>query len=237
MPCFAYGIILRENASGTYSVQFSTQHTLNAVDPVLICQLPKSLIRPAEKAIRDGASKIVKAFKDASAAEVTIVIGSAAGAGLSGGAATMSGLATLGSIVGGGAVSGVAVVSMGPIATTSKGMQMIVKANENDRTTGNIAAGTCVATGIASSTLGATPIISASGTVIGLSGPGIASGLAAIGGTMLGGVAVIAAASTGVGLVGGLIAWGITSAVRQDAIGDEYSDFIDAGRRLGYQGP
>ena len=58
------------------------------------------------------------------------------------------------------------------------------------REDGGAVAGGVVGTG--AGLTGGTALVSASGTTVGLSGPGIMTGLAAIGGTAVGGIAVIA---------------------------------------------
>ena len=133
--------------------------------------------------------------------------------GLSG-PGVMSGLASVGGIVGGGAVAGVAIlggvqgVAMASLVnnTVLKDRLGLGKRERDSRTVGRYAS----YAGAAAGSAGGIASISIFGTVAGLSGAGIASGLAAIGGVVGGGMAmgvaivtaapVVAAAAAGYGV-------------------------------------
>ena len=65
--------------------------------------------------------------------------------------------------------------------------------DKNSDTEEKIGAGFGATAGTAAGIGGGVAVVSAAGTTVGLSGAGITSGLAAIGGTAIGGIAVIAA--------------------------------------------
>jgi hypothetical protein len=133
-------------------------------------------------------------------------------AGLSG-AGIMSGLAAAGSVVGGGAVAGLAILGAAPAAagaslingTVLADNAALPKDERDSRAVGRVAS----YTGAAAGTAGSIGAVSALG-VAGLSGPGITSGLAAIGSVVGGGMGagvaiatalpVAAAAATGYGI-------------------------------------
>ena len=117
------------------------------------------------------------------------VAGFTSSTGLSGGAAMMTRLAAAGGVVGGGVVAGIGALGMAPeIAAEAIMNQTILrdddqlplkerKAREVGRTMANVAGN-----------VSAVGTIAAAGSVIGLSGSGITSGLAAIGAVVGGGM-------------------------------------------------
>lgn len=76
------------------------------------------------------------------------------------------------------------------------------KGDRMNKTGEKIGAGVGGAAGTAAGVGGGIAAVSAAGTTVGLSGPGIISGLAAIGGTVMGGVAVIAVGSVALAAAG-----------------------------------
>ena len=151
--------------------------------------------------------RLVTSFT-ASGAAATTVVGTTAGvvgaagsvAGL-GGAGVMSGLATVGGYVGGGAAVGPLAIAVVPATVSVGAVQVALRSdeslpkNENDsRRDGRVAS----AVGAGAAGAGGIAAISALGATAGLSGAGIASGLAAIGGVvgggMVAGTVVVAAA-------------------------------------------
>lgn len=128
------------------------------------------------------------------------------------GAGVMSGLATVGGTVGGGAVAGVGVLAAAPAIAANAGLALAYQddpnADDAERASRFAARGAGVAA-TAAGGVGSVAAISAAGTA-GLSGAGITSGLAAIGGTvgggMLAGTAITVAAPAALALAG---AWGV----------------------------
>jgi len=125
------------------------------------------------------------------AGSLGVVSAAEAAAGLSG-AGIMSGLATVGGVVGGGAVAGIGALGLGPTAITKMAMDQVLKDDKNlthnereARAGGRIMTnvGAVVGTG------GAITAVAINGSVAGLSGAGITSGLAAVGSTVGGGMA------------------------------------------------
>ena len=122
-------------------------------------------------------------------------------AGLSG-SGIMSGLATTGGVVGGGAVAGIGVLGgVGGAGMASALNNTVFKDDPNvpseERAARSVARKATYG-GAAAATAGGIAAVSAAGATVGLSGAGIASGLAAIGGTvgggMVAGTALVAAA-------------------------------------------
>ncbi|MGQ9873157.1 hypothetical protein [Leptodesmis sp.] len=104
----------------------------------------------------------------------------------------MSGLATVGGVVGGGAVAGIGVLGAAPGLVTTVAMSQVLKDDESLPSDEREARGvgrTMTAVGAFTGTAGAVGAIAASGSVAGLSGAGITSGLAAVGGVVGGGMA------------------------------------------------
>ena len=125
------------------------------------------------------------------AAGIGIVSGMGAAAGLSG-PGIMSGLATVGSTVGSGAVGGLAVLGVAPAAASVAVMNIalrddaaLAEADRVARRAGRVSS----AAGAVGGTVAGVGAVSAAGTVAGLSGAGISSGLAAIGAVVGGGMA------------------------------------------------
>jgi hypothetical protein len=122
----------------------------------------------------------------------------------------MSGLAATGSVVGGGAVAGLGVLGAGPglasVAIVNRALrddEMLPADERQARATGRVGS----VMGAGGGLLGGIGAVSAMGTVAGLSGAGISSGLAAIGAGVGGGMAagaavVIAAPAAGAALLG-----------------------------------
>ncbi|HXN62480.1 MAG TPA: lecithin retinol acyltransferase family protein [Acidimicrobiales bacterium] len=130
-------------------------------------------------------------------------------AGMSG-PGIMSGLAATGGLVGGGAVAGLGVLSAGPgiasVAIVNRALrdeEFLPREERDARAAGRV--GSVVGAGGALA--GGIGAVSAMGTVAGLSGAGISSGLAALGAGVGGGMAagaaiVIAAPAAGAAIVG-----------------------------------
>ena len=141
-----------------------------------------------------------------------VVASKGAVAGLSG-SGIMSGLATTGGVVGGGAVAGIGVLGgVGGAGMATALNNTVFKDDPNipseERAARSVARKATYG-GAAAATAGGITAVSAVGTTVGLSGAGIASGLAAIGGTVGGGMVagtalvtaapVVAAAGVGYG--------------------------------------
>jgi hypothetical protein len=152
---------------------------------------------------------VVGATAAAAAVGIDVVASAGAVAGLSG-PGIMSGLASAGALVGGGAVAGIVTIGALP-ATASvilvnralKDDEHLPEEERDARSVGRV--GTVAGAGAAA--IGSVSAVSAMGAIAGLSGPGIASGLAAIGAGFGGGMAagtmvVIAAPAAGAAVVG-----------------------------------
>ena len=138
-----------------------------------------------------SASNFREDVQDAVSALKGIIAGVAfnSSTNLSGGAAMMTKLATAGEVVGGGVVAGIGALGMAPAIAAEAMMNQTIlrdddrlppkerKAREMGRNMANLAGN--------ASAVGA---IAASGSIIGLSGSGITSGLAAIGALVGGGM-------------------------------------------------
>lgn len=149
--------------------------------------------------VKDTASTTGGAVAGGSVLAASVGVVSAAGevAGL-GGAGIMSGLATTGGVVSGGAVVGIGILGVAPAAISAGAMCYVLRddpvlheAEREARRAGRWA----TAGGAVAGSAGALGAVALSGTVAGVSGPGIASGLAAVGlgYGMAGGVIVAAA--------------------------------------------
>ncbi|KAK6528430.1 hypothetical protein TWF281_009671 [Arthrobotrys megalospora] len=201
--------------------------------------LPNSLVPAAQHAISSDDIEQVLAVLE-TILDVGVTVASAAAPGLFGGAALMSGLAA----IGGTAVGGILVVAGTPAALAGNTLRKIIERNENHTSTNDAAVVGMIAGGIVGSTT-AVGSVAAAGSVVGLSGAGITSGLAALGGGSL--------AASGFGMVGGLIActgivtvpvlavglsfWGIARAVNEECTQQEYQKFRQKWRNAGYLGP
>ena len=108
----------------------------------------------------------------------------------------MSGLAAIGAQVGAGAMGGVIVIAAAPALLGVAALNVIGQALGSDASTRLVACGAGVVGG-GMGTTGVIMAVSEMGTVAGLSGTGIASGLAALGGVLL--------AAGGTGMAGGLV--------------------------------
>jgi hypothetical protein len=120
---------------------------------------------------------------------------------LSGGAAMMTGLAGAGGVVGGGAVAGIGVLGTAPVIAAQAVMDNVLRDDDRLLSGEREARGvgrSMIAVGTIAGTTGTVGTIAAAGSVAGLSGAGITSGLAAIGsvvgGGMSAGIAVTVAA-------------------------------------------
>lgn len=120
--------------------------------------------------------------------------------GLSG-AGIMGGLATIGGVVGGGAIAGLVILGAAPAVATASLVNSTVLADPKEgepqertlRRVGRVAS----YAGAAAGTVGSVGVVSAMGSVAGLSAPGITTGLAALGGLIGGGMGMgIAIATT-----------------------------------------
>lgn len=144
-------------------------------------------VREAADNINDGIK-----FVDNASTVRSVAQGLAAGGAMAtGGAGMMSGLAAVGGVVGGGAVAGIGVLGAAPTAAAKMVMNQVLE--DDDRLSDEEREARAV--GRAATTVGAVvgtaaPVVAIStfGSVAGLSGAGITSGLAAIGGTVGGGM-------------------------------------------------
>jgi hypothetical protein len=110
---------------------------------------------------------------------------------LSGGAAMMAGLAGAGSVVGGGAVAGIGVLGTAPAIAAQAVMDKVLRDDDRllsgEREARRVGR-SMIAVGTIAGTTGTVGTIAAAGSVAGLSGAGITSGLAAIGSVVGGGM-------------------------------------------------
>jgi hypothetical protein len=145
-----------------------------------------------DSADEQGANNLIGHVKDAIDVFKGITAGVAglnSATGLSGGAAMMTKLAAAGGVVGGGVVAGIGALGMAPEIAAEAVMNRTIlrdddrlslkerKAREVGRTMASVAGN-----------VSAVGTIAAAGSVIGLSGSGITSGLAAIGAVVGGGM-------------------------------------------------
>jgi hypothetical protein len=110
---------------------------------------------------------------------------------LSGGAAMMTGLAGAGGVVGGGAVAGIGVLGTAPVIVAQTVMDRVLRDDDLLPSEERQARGVgraMIAVGTVAGTTGTVGTIAAAGSVAGLSGAGITSGLAAIGSVVGGGM-------------------------------------------------
>jgi hypothetical protein len=110
---------------------------------------------------------------------------------LSGGAAMMTGLAGAGGVVGGGAVAGIGVLGTAPVIAAQAVMDKVLRDDDRLLSGEREARGVgraMIAVGTVAGTTGTVGTIAAAGSVAGLSGAGITSGLAAIGSVVGGGM-------------------------------------------------
>jgi hypothetical protein len=137
---------------------------------------------------------------------MAVSVATAAGAS---GAGIMESLAGAGAVVGGGAPAGVVMLAAGPAIAATVAVRHAYRDDPTLPTPerGARASARTVGTVGAVGTMGGTlALISALG-VPGLSGPGIATGLVGIGGSMLGGVVVAAVAPVAVAVVAARVAF------------------------------
>ena len=110
---------------------------------------------------------------------------------LSGGAAMITGLAGAGSVVGGGAVAGIGVLGTAPAIAAQAVMDKVLRDDDRllsgEREARRVGR-SMIAVGTIAGTTGTVGTIAAAGSVAGLSGAGITSGLAAIGSVVGGGM-------------------------------------------------
>ena len=136
-----------------------------------------------------------------------VSVGGGVGAA-AGGAGIMQGLAAVGGVVGGGAVAGIGVLGAAPAAAAKMVMNQVLadddrlSPKERDaRAVGRFA----TTVGVVAAPVATVGAIATAGSVAGLSGAGITTGLAAIGGTVGGGMTAgvaIAVAAPAVAVVG-----------------------------------
>jgi hypothetical protein len=110
---------------------------------------------------------------------------------LSSGAAMLSGLAGAGGDVGGGAVAGIGVLGTAPVIAAQAVMDKVLRDDDRLPSREREARGVgraMIAVGTVAGTTGTVGTIAAAGSVAGLSGAGITSGLAAIGSVVGGGM-------------------------------------------------
>jgi hypothetical protein len=164
--------------------------------------------RQVERVSAATGTATVALLASAGCADVLATIGSVGGLS---GPGVMSALATMGHVAGGGAVRGLYLFGLVPgllgtvaVVYATRDKPCLTDEERRARSTARFGAGIGgIATGIA-----AVGVVSAAGTVAGLSGAGITSGLAAIdsiaGGGMVAGAGVLVAAPA---LVAGLLGW------------------------------
>jgi hypothetical protein len=158
------------------------------------CKIGKHTSEQVKRAASIGGGTVGAGSVVAGGIGVVSATGSAAGLS---GAGVMSGLAA----VGGTAVGGIVVVGTAPAVVSALAMRVVLKDDpilHEDERAARKAGRVATTIGAAAGSAAAIGTVSAAGTVAGLSGAGIASGLAAIGSTvgggMVTGVAVTAAA-------------------------------------------
>lgn len=103
----------------------------------------------------------------------------------------ITGLAGAGSVVGGGAVAGIGVLGTPPVIAAQAVMDKVLRDDDRLPSEERQARGVgraMIAVGTVAGTTGAVGTIAAAGSVAGLSGAGITSGLAAIGSVVGGGM-------------------------------------------------
>lgn len=151
------------------------------------CKTKEKKSEQVERAITNTSASVV--IGAAVSGSLTVISSAGASAGLSA-AGIMSGLAVTGP---GGVIGGIGtlaalptVISNVAVSKTLKDDKHLPDDERSDRKTGRISA----KIGSAAGAIGTVGIISTVGSVTGLSGAGITSGLAAIGGTVGGGMAV-----------------------------------------------
>ncbi|KAF3902230.1 hypothetical protein ABW21_db0209800 [Orbilia brochopaga] len=197
-------VVLQISARGNVSIQVPREEARFQV-------LPNDRISDAKRRLQcDG--KWIKDTLEKAFSMGTVATACAA-PGLAGGAATMSGLAQIGGLVGGGAASGIVLLSAAPAVAAGIGLRKCVGRIENDDVTKNTTTVGIVAGG----TVGTAAV---GGTFVGLSGAGITSTLATLGGGTV--------ATGGYGMAGGLAVCDLE---------DEYSSFVSRWHGRGYQGP
>lgn len=131
----------------------------------------------------------------AAVGSVSVVTGAGAAAGVSGGAGIMAGLASIGP---GGVLGGVATLASAPTVAANVAIDAMYaddEAFESHERHARKAARVSAKVGSVAGAAGTVGTISATGTVTGLSGAGITSGLAAIGSVVGGGMAAGVAVS------------------------------------------
>ncbi len=156
-----------------------------------------------------SASGVAGTTATAAAVGIDAIASAGAVVGLSG-PGIMSGLATAGAVVGGGAVAGLmglgAVPATVSVVLVNRGLRDDDELPDDEREARSAGRVASVA-GAGLTSIGGIGAVSAMGTVAGLSGPGIASGLAAIGagvgGGMAAGAMVVIAAPAAVAAITG----------------------------------
>ncbi|KAF3224576.1 hypothetical protein TWF191_006042 [Orbilia oligospora] len=123
----------------------------------------------------DDIDKVLDVLK--TALDVGVTVAAAAAPGVAGGAALMSGLAA----IGGSAVGGILVVAGVPAFMAGNTLRKVIKRHENNTDTNDTVVVGMVTGGIVGSAT-AVGSVFAGGSVVGLSGAGITSGLASLGG-------------------------------------------------------
>ncbi|KAF3203231.1 hypothetical protein TWF106_002048 [Orbilia oligospora] len=201
--------------------------------------LPNSRTPEAEAVLEnDDIDKVLDVLK--TALDVGVTVAAAAAPGVAGGAALMSGLAA----IGGSAVGGILVVAGVPAFMAGNTLRKVIKRHENNTDTNDTVVIGMVTGGIVGSAT-AVGSVFAGGSVVGLSGAGITSGLASLGGGAI--------ASGGLGMVGGLmactgiiavpilsfgvLAWGLVAETNEADLQEKYRNFCRRWRHQGYQGP
>ncbi|KAJ7055891.1 hypothetical protein C8F01DRAFT_448743 [Mycena amicta] len=225
-----------DNAPGRVWIRLTAHLVLSVPHiPQRFCLLPNAMIPQAQAAV---AVQALGHFEDAivllTSAGATVI--AAAAPGLAGGAAMMSGLAT----IGGTAVGGIVIIAALPALSASVGVLKIINRNQNDEVAKDAATASVVAGSIAGSCIVVTAVAEA-GAVAGLSGAGITSGLAALGGGAIieGGAGIAGGLMVSGGLFAIPIALGIVgslmfNAVRQDTLAQELQVFDNFWSSMGY---
>ncbi|KAF3180482.1 hypothetical protein TWF225_001504 [Orbilia oligospora] len=237
-----YGRVTKMRCDGLVEIAIRSGGRLNLIienDSNRIQVLPNSITPEAEAVLEtDDIDNVLKALE--TALDVGVTVAAAAAPGLAGGAAIMSGLAA----IGGTAVGGILVVAGAPAFMAGNTIRKVIKRHENNTDTNDTVVVGMVAGGFVGSAT-AVGSVFAGGSVVGLSGAGITSGLASLGGGAL--------ASGGLGMVGGLVActgiitipvlsfgflaWGLVAGANEADLQGEYRNFCRRWHHRGYRGP
>lgn len=204
--------------------------------------LPNRLVNKAKesyqlKSIKDLPAVVKKAFKSGDV-PIPTVISATSAVGVYGGAELMKRyqIITLG-YKGGAPLGVLGLAALPGVALSGYAVQKVAEL-ENDPVTAMISK-VGLAIGNAAGLAAACTAVSKAGPVAGLSGRGIVTGLAALGGRR--GITMGLVACSGLFAmvcmaVGGAV-WGVTRRLRRNGLDNEYKKFMDRWRSSGYKGP